>query len=90
MISTDFIKGVIVPIITPIDAEERIDEARLRRQVDFVIEGGLHGILAFGSNGEFYQLEEDEMRRGLQIIVEQAEGELPVEVRREGEGAPVE
>ena len=78
MISTDFIKGVIVPIITPIDAEERIDEARLRRQVDFVIEGGLHGILAFGSNGEFYQLEEDEMRRGLQIIVEQAEGRVHV------------
>ena len=78
MISTDFIKGVIVPIITPIDAEERIDEARLRRQVDFVIEGGLHGILAFGSNGEFYQLEEDEMRRGLQIILEQAEGRVPV------------
>ena len=64
MISTDFIKGVIVPIITPIDEDERIDEARLRRQVDFVIKGGLHGILAFGSNGEFYQLEEDEMRRG--------------------------
>ena len=78
MISTDFIKGVIVPIITPIDEDERIDEARLRRQVDFVIEGGLHGILAFGSNGEFYQLEEDEMRRGLQIIVEQAEGRVPV------------
>ena len=78
MISTDFIKGVIVPIITPIDEDERIDEARLRRQVDFVIKGGLHGILAFGSNGEFYQLEEDEMRRGLQIIVEQAEGRVPV------------
>ena len=53
MISTDFIKGVIVPIITPIDEDERIDEARLRRQVDFVIKGGLHGILAFGSNGSF-------------------------------------
>ena len=78
MISTDFIKGVIVPIITPIDAEERIDEARLRRQVDFVIKGGLHGILAFGSNGEFYQLEEDEMRRGLQIMVDQAAGRVPV------------
>ena len=63
MISTDFIKGVIVPIITPIDEDERIDEARLRRQVDFVIKGGLHGILAFGSNGEFYQLEEDEQQR---------------------------
>ena len=78
MISTDFIKGVIVPIITPIDEDERIDEARLRRQVDFVIKGGLHVILAFGSNGEFYQLEEDEMRRGLQIMVDQAAGRVPV------------
>ena len=78
MISTDFIKGVIVPIITPIDEDERIDEARLRRQVDFVIKGGLHGILAFGSNGAFYQLEEDEMRRGLQIMVDQAAGRVPV------------
>ena len=78
MISTDFIQGVSVPIITPIDEDERIDEARLRRQVDFVIKGGLHGILAFGSNGEFYQLEEDEMRRGLQIMVDQAAGRVPV------------
>ena len=78
MISTDFIKGVIVPIITPIDEDERIDGARLRRQVDFVIKGGLHGILAFGSHGEFYQLEEDEMRRGLQIMVDQAAGRVPV------------
>lgn len=76
--NTDFIKGVIVPIITPIDEEERIDEARLRKQVDFVIEGGLHGILAFGSNGEFYQIEEDEMERGLQIMLDQAAGRVPV------------
>lgn len=31
--NTDFIKGVVVPILTPIDGEERIDEARLRDQV---------------------------------------------------------
>ena len=35
--NTDFIKGVVVPILTPIDGEERIDEARLRDQVDYVI-----------------------------------------------------
>ena len=52
--NTDFIKGVVVPILTPIDADERIDEARLRAQVDYVIDGGVSGILAFGSNGEFY------------------------------------
>ena len=74
----DFIKGVIVPILTPIDEDERIDEAKMRDQVDYVIEGGVLGILAFGSNGEFYQVEEDEMERGLKIMIDQAAGRVPV------------
>lgn len=76
--NTDFLKGVIVPIITPIDENELIDEKALREQVDYVIEGGVLGILAFGSNGEFYVIEEDEMERGLKIMVDQAEGRVPV------------
>jgi len=74
----DFLKGVIVPIITPIDENELIDEESMRRQVDFVIDGGVKGILAFGSNGEFYMIEEDEMKRGLQIMVDQAAGRVPI------------
>lgn len=76
--NTDFLKGVIVPIITPIDENELIDEKALREQVDYVIEGGILGILAFGSNGEFYVIEEDEMERGLKIMVDQAAGRVPV------------
>lgn len=76
--NTDFIKGVIVPILTPVDNEELIDEAKLRDQVDYVIDGGVLGILAFGSNGEFYVVEEDEMERGLKIMVDQAAGRVPV------------
>lgn len=76
--NTDFIKGVIVPILTAIDDQERIDDARMRAHVDYVIEGGVSGILAFGSNGEFYVIEEDEMQRGLQIMVDQAAGRVPV------------
>ena len=76
--NTDFIKGVIVPILTPIDGDEKIDEAKMREQVDYVIEGGVLGILAFGSNGEFYMVEEDEMERGLKIMVDQAAGRVPV------------
>ena len=76
--NTDFIKGIIVPILTPIDGEERIDEPRLRDQVDYVINGGVSGVLAFGSNGEFYMVEEDEMERGLKIMVAQAAGRVPV------------
>ena len=76
--NTEFIKGVVVPILTPIDADEKIDEAAFRRQIDYVIDGGMHGILVFGSNGEFYQIEEDEMERGLKIAVDQAAGRVPV------------
>ncbi len=76
--NTDFMKGVIVPILTPIDENELIDEKKMREQVDYVIEGGVLGILAFGSNGEFYVIEEDEMERGLKIMVEQAAGRVPV------------
>lgn len=76
--NTDFIKGIVVPILTPVDADEMIDEKALRAQVDFVIEGGVSGILAYGSNGEFYMIEEDEMARGLEIMIDQAAGRVPV------------
>ena len=76
--NTDFIKGVVVPIITPIDKNELIDEAKMRDQVDYVIDGGVLCILAFGSNGEFYMLEEDEMERGLKIMLDQARGRVPI------------
>ena len=49
------LKGIVVPIITPVtDAYDgKIDIARLCDQVDYVIEHGVDGILAFGSNSEF-------------------------------------
>ncbi len=76
--NTEFIKGVVVPMITPIDADEMIDEKAIRSQVDYVIEGGVSGILLYGSNGEFYVIEEDEMERGLKIVLDQTAGRVPV------------
>lgn len=74
----DFIHGIIVPILTPIDKEEIIDEMVLRRMVDYVIEGGVHGILAYGSNGEFYAVEENELERGLKIMIDEVRDRVPV------------
>lgn len=75
---TSFIRGVIPPIITPVDAEEQIDEAALRRMTDYVIAGGVHGILAMGSNGEFFAFEPDQQLGALEIIIDQAAGRVPV------------
>lgn len=76
--NTDYIRGVIVPILTPVDEEEKIDGAKLRAHADYVINGGVHGILLFGSNGEFYMIEEDEMLRGLKIMLDHVAGRVPV------------
>lgn len=73
-----FIHGVIPPIVTPVDDEERVEEAGLRRMVDYVIAGGVHGILAMGSNGEFFGLEHEEQIRALTIILDQTAGRVPV------------
>lgn len=75
---TSFIKGIIPPIITPVKSDETIDEEALRRMVDFVIDGGCSGILAFGSNGEFYMMDEDGMFQGLSLMIDQAAGRVPV------------
>ena len=75
---TSFIKGIIPPILTPITANEEIDEEALRRLVEFIIEGGCSGILAFGSNGEFYMLSDEEMENALAIMIDQVAGRIPL------------
>lgn len=75
---TSFIHGVIPPILTPVDESDRIVESSMRRLVDYVIDGGVHGILAFGSNSEFYGVEPDEQQRGLEILLDQVSGRVPV------------
>jgi len=72
------LNGIVVPIVTPVDENENIDEDRLRKQVNFVIEGGVNGILAFGSNGEFYSLNKEEMRQAFEIMVDEAKGRVPM------------
>ena len=73
-----FFAGIVPPIAVPIDENEHLDEARLRKHVDFVIDGGVSGILAFGSNGEFYMQEEDEQEEILSVIMDQVNGRVPV------------
>ncbi|WP_369350357.1 dihydrodipicolinate synthase family protein [Streptococcus hillyeri] len=78
MIDRNTVKGIVVPIITPVDDNENIDDVRLRKIVNHVIENGVHGILAFGSNSEFYMFETDEMLHALDVIIEETAGRVPV------------
>jgi len=70
--------GIVVPIITPLDEAERIDEPALRRAVDHLLAGGVHAIFAMGTTGESVALTDGEWRRGIEIVLDQAHGRAPV------------
>lgn len=72
------IKGIIPPILTPMFPDEGINEQELRNQVERQITAGVHGIFAFGTNGECYALTTSEKERILEIVVEQTAHRVPV------------
>lgn len=72
------IKGIIPPIITPMNDDETINEAELRNQVNRQIKGGVHGLFPFGTNGEGYILSEAEKEQVLSIVIDEAKGRVPV------------
>jgi len=72
------LKGVIPPIVTPVDENENVDEKGLIRVIDHVLDGGVHGVFVMGSNGEFYAMDEENQRRAIEITVNHVAGRVPV------------
>ncbi len=72
------LKGVIVPVGTPLTAEERLDETGLRLLTRHVQSGGVHGILANGSMGGFAWLSDDDQVRAIATVVSEVDGAVPV------------
>jgi len=72
------IQGNQVLMVTPFTDEYEIDEASTRNLVDFIIEGGAHGIIALGTTGEFFSLSPDEKRKMVNIVIDQGKGRIPI------------
>ena len=72
------IHGILTPHVVPLDAAGDINEAELRRYVDWLIEKGVHGLYPNGSTGEFTRFSVEERRRIIKIVCEQAAGRVPV------------
>ena len=48
------IRGIIAPILTPMDEKEEVSEKELRNQINRLIENGIGGIFAFGKRRGIY------------------------------------
>jgi len=71
-------KGIIPAMVTPFDKKGEVNEVMLRELVDYLIEGGVHGLFPVGSQGEFYALEKEEKKKIFEIVLDQAKGKIPV------------
>ena len=72
------IKGVIVPILTPMREDGTINSEELVNQIERLIDAGIHGIFVLGTNGEGYILDEDEKTEVIRVAVNTVNGRVPV------------
>ena len=72
------IKGIIPPILTPMNADESINLDAFRSEVERLLDGGVHGIFPVGTNGEAYILSANEKLDLIAAAVDQVKGRVPV------------
>jgi len=71
-------KGIIPAMVTPLDDRDRINEPVLQSLVGYLIDAGVHGLFAIGSQGEFYALTIEEKKRIAELVVRETNGRVPV------------
>lgn len=71
-------RGVYAILVTPFDKQGALDEASLRRCVDFCVAGGARGIVTPVNASESTTLTDGERTRVAAITVEQTQGRVPV------------
>jgi 4-hydroxy-tetrahydrodipicolinate synthase len=70
--------GIIPPIVTPVDEHEDVDTRGLKEVVQYVMEGGVHGILVNASNGEFYAFDFENQKKSIETVIENVNKRIPV------------
>lgn len=63
-------QGIMSVVVTPFDGSGEIDFAVLGRQVDFLIDSGVHWIVPGGTTGEYYAQSTEERKRVLSFVAE--------------------
>ena len=72
------IRGCGTALVTPFRRDGSLDEAALRRLVQFQLREGIDFLVPCGTTGENPTLEPDEYLRVIQITLEEAKGKVPV------------
>lgn len=68
--------GVFPAIITPLTADDTLNEKAFREVMEFNIQAGVHGFWVAGGTGESIHLDDAENRRIAELAADQAQGRI--------------
>ncbi|MDW8366133.1 MAG: dihydrodipicolinate synthase family protein [Abditibacteriales bacterium] len=77
-------RGIFTIPQTPFDEQGQLDETSLRREIDFCLACGAHGIVMPVLASEFFVLTDDERQRITDIVIEQVDHRVPVVIGTAG------
>lgn len=72
------LRGTFVVMVTPFKEDEELNEKGFRENIDWYIEEGVHGVICTGSTSEFVSLTNEELRRVIDVTIDQVKGRVPV------------
>lgn len=71
-------RGVIPPMLTIFKEDGSFDWDGNKALIDYLINGGVHGIFILGSSGEFCHLDTEERKKFAEFVVKYVAGRVPV------------
>ncbi len=72
------LRGVVPPVCTPFTPDYKVDEKSLRRLVNHLIDGGVHGLFVLGSTSEVAYLTDKNRAEVIRIAIDETAGRVPV------------
>lgn len=74
------LKGIITAMVTPFDANQKIDVQAAKTLVNQLIRSDVSGLFIIGTNGEFHVMTQEEKLYFAKIVIEETNKRVPVYV----------
>ena len=71
-------RGIIPAVVTPLTSAGKFSEPAMRKLINYLIDGGVHGLFITGTTGEFYGLTPEEKRAIYQVTLDETRGRVPI------------
>ncbi|SFT90602.1 4-hydroxy-tetrahydrodipicolinate synthase [Algoriphagus locisalis] len=71
-------RGIIPPMITPLNSDFSLDEKSLGLLIEHMISGGVHGIFILGTTGEFASMSSSVKKQLIEVTCQKVDQRIPV------------